>query len=69
LNEYTLKTVKAFGIILLVASLAAAYGRSGILVHPAPVLFHRFQVLEFLIADVALERSSPTQSKEAPHAL
>lgn len=49
--------------------LIAAYGWSSILVHPAPVLFHRFHVFEFFIANVALKRLTPVGPKEAPHAL
>jgi hypothetical protein len=43
---------------------AAAYGRGGVLMHSAPVLFHRFQLFEFFIADVTLERSGPARPKE-----
>jgi hypothetical protein len=49
--------------------LAAAYRRCGVLMHPSPVLFHRFEILEFLIADVALEGFCPACSKEPPHTL
>jgi hypothetical protein len=49
--------------------LAAAYSRGRILVHPAPVLFHRFQILEFFIANVALEGFGTARPKESSHAL
>jgi hypothetical protein len=49
--------------------LIATYGWSGILVHPAPVFFHRFHVFEFFIANVAMERLAPVDPKEATHAL
>jgi len=48
--------------------LAAAYRWSGVVVHPAPVLFHRFQVPEPFVADVAVEGLCPAYVKEAPHA-
>ncbi len=48
--------------------LIATYRWSLILVHPAPVFFHRFPVFEFFIANVALERLAPVDPKEAMHA-
>lgn len=35
--------------------LAATYRWSRVLMHPAPVLFHRFQIPKLFVADVALE--------------
>ena len=41
---------------------------SRVSMHPAPVLFHRLQVIEFLVAHVALEGITPTAPKESEHA-
>jgi hypothetical protein len=63
MTKYAVKTVKGFGIIVLLL----AYRGGRVLVHPAPVLLHRLQVLELLIAYVAVEALCPAYAKE-PHA-
>lgn len=47
--------------------LFAAHRRHSVLMHPTPVLLHRFQFFELFVTDIALEGFRTAYAKESPH--